>query len=797
MSAVGCQCVNSSLLSLRNTLLAGMVLLVTACGGGGGMNNPPSQQPPPPPPPTPPPLPFDAPPIPPIDPDSPFNTTEFQTNYGLRSLNAHTAYERGVSGDGVLVAVIDDGVDIDHPDLDANISPLSVDIRTGLFADIDTQQTHGTQIAGIIAAERNGTGVHGVAYDAELLVIRALDEQASLISDVVKGIDYARENGAKILNLSITVDAIPTNLRMALDRAVDAGMLIVISAGNNLPGDDAINRLDPISLYSTFDTANGQALAVGAIDEDNNMAFFSNRPGTGGADFYLLAPGVDIVSTTVGGGLWELSPDPDPQFFGIDLDASGTSFAAPHVSGAAAVLWQMFPNLTAREVAEILLTSSVDVGDPGVDAVSGHGIMDLGAAVQPKGALTIPLGLTSFDAKSPASSSFILAGAAYGNSLSTTDAFAGALLQDRFRRAYSFDFHTFTSDATLAISLEDQLNHRSQNRFVDVRLGNSSYLNISARRNHWSELQAGGRFSYVDFRPDSIEYSDIAMSANTVLPGGGLLEFRQGYGASSMIGDSLGLSENGHLNSGTTATHMGAFVRGGASLSLQQGLSDGVNVIVGFSRGHQRNALTEKTQSNMLAELGVSVNVGTAGRFAATVGELSEKGAALGLTGTGAFSGIDQANTRFIRLGGRTHLAGWSLFGTFLTGFTHIFSTPSSLFESFSTLRSSSFSYGIQKAGFLGKGDLFSVSLSQPLRVDRGFAVIDIATAVNADDQLTRSRRRLSLAAPKHEYDLQVSYQLPIAGIVLSSEFLYRMNPGHSATASSDASLLLQLSSRF
>lgn len=355
------------------TVLIVWPLLLISCGGG---NNSDAETP------ALPPNAFVPPPVPEISPSNTFNTEEFKANYGLQAINAHIAYAEGVTRAGTItVAIIDDGIDVDHPDLVDNLSPLSIDIRTGNFADINTQETHGTQIAGIIAAEKNDVGIHGVSYASDIMMIRALDQDGS-IAGLVAGIDYARENRADILNLSVNISTLTVELRAALDRAVDAGMLIVISAGNSLPNDPAIKHLDAVSQYSSFDSAKGQVLAVGAIDANNNLFFLSNRPGREGANFYILAPGVDIISSTVGGGLWELTPDPNPQFFGVDRGASGASFATPHVAGAAAVLWQMFPNMTAEEVAATLLVSAVDVGAPGVDAISGHGIIDLGAAIR-------------------------------------------------------------------------------------------------------------------------------------------------------------------------------------------------------------------------------------------------------------------------------------------------------------------------------------------------------------------------------------------------------------------------------
>ena len=149
---------------VRASALGLILPLLAACAtGGGGSGTPGQPSIPPPAPPPPPPAAYDPPPLPPIATNDPANTAEFRVNYGLRSLNAHAAYARGGDGAGILVAVIDDGIDIDHPDLDDNLSDLSRDIRTGNFADLDTTETHGTQIAGIIAAERNEALGHGVA----------------------------------------------------------------------------------------------------------------------------------------------------------------------------------------------------------------------------------------------------------------------------------------------------------------------------------------------------------------------------------------------------------------------------------------------------------------------------------------------------------------------------------------------------------------------------------------------------------------------------------------------------------
>lgn len=301
------------------TLMVSAGLALTGCGGSGnssGSNQPTASQPtntsnsv------------FDPPALPAISADDAANTAEFRANYGLRSLNAHSTYAQGYNQAGrITVAIIDDGIDIDHSDLRGNISSLSVDIRTGQFADIDSQEYHGTQIAGIIAAQKNDLGVHGVAYFADLMVLKILDQGDASVTDFVSAIDYAHQNDADILNLSLTL---PNEVRQALDRAVQAGMLIVISAGNNLPSNPAIRELDVMSSYATLPSANGQAIAVGAIDDDNELFALSNRPGSAGAEFYVLAPGVNIISTTINDEVSRLIPSSSGDFPDIDLTGRG------------------------------------------------------------------------------------------------------------------------------------------------------------------------------------------------------------------------------------------------------------------------------------------------------------------------------------------------------------------------------------------------------------------------------------------------------------------------------------------
>ena len=199
-------------------------LLLASCGGGGTAaptTSPPAQ-----------------PSQPDPDPVVDYNTPEYRRNYGLAAVNSVTAYEAGLSGQGVTVAVVDTGIDLKQEDLDANLSPLSIDITSNTFEGVQDPYGHGTWVAGIVAAEKNDSGMHGVAFNATLMAVRAdnhsdcTDGCTFADNDVARGINYAVNKGARVINLSLGSDQqiIPGSLLAdALTNAVDAGVVVVVA----------------------------------------------------------------------------------------------------------------------------------------------------------------------------------------------------------------------------------------------------------------------------------------------------------------------------------------------------------------------------------------------------------------------------------------------------------------------------------------------------------------------------------------------------------------------------------------
>jgi len=266
------------------------------------------------------------------------------------------------SAPGVLVAVVDTGVDGTHPALSGRVLP-TIDLVGGGEGD---PNGHGTHVAGTVAGADAGCGSIGVAPDARILPVRVLDANGEGTSDVVAdGIRKAADAGAAVINLSLGTDVVLRNvsgsgLREALDHAWAKGSIPVLAAGN----DGVVGGL----FGSGYDDV--PAVVVTATDNQDRVASYATSIGS--ADWGIAAPGGDLSG--------EPGRDIRSAFPGrrCALNA-GTSMAAPHVSGALAALRAR--GLSPRDAVQRVLATAKDLGAAGVDGTYGHGLLDVPAAV--------------------------------------------------------------------------------------------------------------------------------------------------------------------------------------------------------------------------------------------------------------------------------------------------------------------------------------------------------------------------------------------------------------------------------
>ncbi|WP_088229080.1 S8 family serine peptidase [Desulfosporosinus sp. FKB] len=287
----------------------------------------------------------------------------FKDQWSVVNGDVQGAWGMGATGKGITIAIVDSGIDLNHPDLKDNIVPgynaITQSDAPGANQD---DNGHGTHVAGIAAAERNNTGIVGVAYQAKIMPIKAVNFDGDGYDDAIaSGIVWAADHGAKIINLSLGSDdeAFSEVIGQAVLHAYNKGCLLVAASGN----------YDPSSAKNpgvTYPASDSHVLAVAATDQNNDIASYSAT----GPEVSLAAPGDEITSDW-----WSLAEGSGY------ADASGTSMASPFVAGEAALVWGQHPTWTRDQVVEALKAGVKDLGTPGRDNDYGYGLVDVTRAV--------------------------------------------------------------------------------------------------------------------------------------------------------------------------------------------------------------------------------------------------------------------------------------------------------------------------------------------------------------------------------------------------------------------------------
>jgi subtilisin len=276
-----------------------------------------------------------------------------QTPWGVATPWGVIRVNGGSGGAGVIVAVLDTGVYIDHLDLKANVVDCKDATGRKIRNGCSDSHGHGTHVAGTIVANGgdDGLGIVGVAPEAKLMAIKVCGKSGCWGDDIAEAIYYAADNGANIISMSLGGDSPDLLIEAAIDYAVDKGVLVVASAGNDGPEEGSID----------YPAANPKVIAVGASGMFGAVPDWSSR-GVNDGDYVIeegevefSAPGIDVESTYKDGCYARMQ---------------GTSMAAPHVSGLAAILWRG----NDADTRSYLQAIAVDIWDLGDDTATGFGV---------------------------------------------------------------------------------------------------------------------------------------------------------------------------------------------------------------------------------------------------------------------------------------------------------------------------------------------------------------------------------------------------------------------------------------
>ena len=705
--------------------------ILAACGGGGGdvasTPTPPADPSPPPPPPPPGPTP----------PPTNYDTPEYRASNAATSIHAIEAYRAGGTGAGVKVAVLDSGLTDALGEFSGRIDAASRDMAGN--RGMSDEDGHGTSIGAVIGAARNSNEIHGIAFEATLMVLRTDDpgscagnDGCSHYDDVLaRALNHARTNGARIANFSLGGEGMSSDLRAAVGRATAAGMIIVISAGNDSAASPDSFALDGIA------SGNGLVIVAGAYDGGGALADFTNKAGSA-SKHYLAALGVNVRAFDHEGTAYLYS---------------GTSYAAPVISGAAALIADAFPNLTATQIVDLLYNTADDAGAAGVDAMFGRGIINLTRAFQPQGATSLA---GSAIAVSTGQSSTL--SSAMGDAAPATGA---AVMLDRYQRAFTIDLGaTITRPAV----------RRALNGAIGMPV-QSHGLALDGLRTDFSFVRPALAGQFGRMRDGTIELRLDASARAT-------LAFNRAIDPAPTAGGWL-IGDNP-----TSLRAIGARPETGFGLSHNIG-----DVTLGAFAQQGSFAPTrtdERTSPYHLLSLDARRAFGPVG-VGVTLGMMRERNTLLGARlhpalggGRGATSLLADLDLAY-RIGN-----GWAVRGQWRSAFTE---------AEAGSLASSAFALDLSRD--LAR-ERYGLRLAQPLRVASSRYRLNLPTGYSyATSTASYSAVDLDLAPSGRELDIEANYGRALWGGWIDANLYLRRQPGHIADAPTDKGAALRASFTF
>lgn len=737
-------------------------MLLAGCGGGGGSVAS-SPVPPPAPAPTPVPTPTPTPTPTPVN----YRTQEYIRSSGLELADAVPAYQAGVSGRGITAAVIDSGVAAGNAEFAGRISAASQDVAAS--RGLGDEGGHGTAVSAVLLAARNDSGMHGMAFDATLLALRT-DTPGSCGAGgdcthgdnaIARALDIAVNEGARVANISLGGSAANATLRAAIGRATAAGMVIVMSAGN-----DALANPSDLALIATDAIARNQIIVTGSHGAGKIISDFSNRAGAT----------ANVFVTALGEGVRSINENGDA------ILGTGTSFSAPFVSGAVALLAQAFPNLTGAQIVQLLLDSADDLGASGTDATYGHGALNIGRAFQPRGSaslagsqMAVNLG-TANASLSPA----------MGDAAQTG---MGAIILDGFDRAYAVDLARSIRKAQPQLSLAGTLGR--------------SYRGTS--------LSAGGTTVAVSIAdaPGGAAVRRLSLTASDAVRAratAGMIASRidpttsvaLGFGQSgaSVAGQLAGRSEPAFLVARAPRDLLGFDRHGQSAASIRHRFGTlGVTATAESGEGLLYQGLAGGRDPYFRAPYAL-MSVAADHRFGGLrltggLTRLTEEQTLLGAHFGPLFGGGGSA-TWFADLRADWTLGrGWTLGAAARQGWTRM--AAGGLLSGTPMIRSDAFSFDVAKVGVFGRGDEFAFRIAQPLRVASGGLSLRLPASYDYETgAVGYADQRLNLAPTGREIQMEASYARMFLGGRIDANMFWRRDPGNFAAASDDLGAALR-----
>ena len=702
-----------------------------------------------------------------------FQTTEYYrgsiylSEKSRRVVCASSAYARGATGDGIQVAVVDTGVDADHTDINANMVAFTTGSDTvNSDDDASDDEGHGSHVAGIIAAEKNDSGMHGVAYDAQIYAFKGLDSDGAG-SDTTLGNAFGLiENIAAIdiINNSwgTNADCSSASACRALgptiyDNWEDLSQLAtpkitVFAAGND--SEDQPSGECQTMAYNTDISAVSVcvvAISYSTLGTDNgHLASFSNKCGKV-SSYCIAAPGDRIYSLTESGSY---------------TFASGTSMAAPMVSGGLAIIMEEFSSLTPAQVVSRLLSTANDSGEYSQTSIYGHGLMNLNAATAAVGSLQTINGSNLLDDPNTSYNDLV------NNSFLSSAAFSNALnasLNNQTMEVYdSFD------RANFKVNLSDFFS-------------SGSYISQNTIQNHLARLQPKQK------NEDSFKN----------LFGNFSVEYEGDYLTSSLFqtsGDFIALGYNQSTNNFENSIDpLSSFFNDSQFgnkylVNPYFYVGSGEDYFMSFNPNNSFGIDTFTNQNSSDYGFSLNFNPILSGGNHEVVGDLQfvlglnyEENKFLNSTSSGVFATGDMSSTNFTGLKYKKNISDELTFiGSGFAGYTHIDKAANSYINGSSPIMTSSFTVGLTKSNFFKEKQNIGFFINQPQRVENGNISLRLPTSSDRDRTVTYNDLSVDLEPNARQLNLDIIFNKKITDKSnLSANITHIKNGDHSSASES------------
>ncbi|MDA7575893.1 S8 family serine peptidase [Gammaproteobacteria bacterium] len=809
----------------KNRTLALTLFALISCGGGGGgsSNNAPVISQTPTPPTTPPSLSYDE------LKDQYEGYYEYQSQWGLNMVNASSAYARGATGAGITIGITDSGLDNTHVEISATRLSGDSALSYSNYTPNTRQTRHGTMVASVAAGKQDKTDItpmHGVAFEADVLFVAiqlaepdpdydpvdigdddgsgnvsgapdftGIDNFFSQLFEIYNDYDVDIVNNSYGYSGNIN-DYTEAQVRYAFPNTIaemsqvgtpNSEKTIYVWAAGNAGGyaDQGVDYSSPELLPGMahyIPEIQGHSIAVVSVDENGQISDFSSRCGVA-QEYCIAAPGGKVTAayptSSSDTGIY-IGNTNDDNYNNCITDnscyavTSGTSFAAPFVSGGLAVIAEYFEGqLGSQEIVNRLFSTANKKGVYADMAIYGQGLMDLNAATEPVGQVSAMMSLSLSGPMTPAIFSNIqLTSPSFGDAITNGIGNHSVIFFDALDAPFRRSLNSLVSDYRNQIinmdgfgNIQNPISHSVITDDSEFEIGGLSTENLSG------ELVTP--YHLLNAKADKNQFFSYYNYSNNSFLSHGL----NGSWAMGIFQDSQLRSErslrsqfsNPWLNFSATGTTFGSTFQGNNRFDVALAISSGRNKF-------NRNEIFNKRDSSTVALLEIQPK---SKMPSLQLGLMKENDASLGLSGSGAFNGSNNQLTSFVGVSNSLDLAGGLLFGSLYWGKSNDISNELGMMRSVSKLYSSAFGIGFMKSSIISNQDKLILTVDQPIRIESGKLQLNVPTYRTKEKNVLFNSMNFNLDPSGREIHTKAQYLSSYKNIGLGLTLGYKADPYH------------------